>query len=214
MDILLECQRRPVIMFVNDIRGSSSNAGRRDNLEIRICSFDCIVKLSKSAIVTSGSIEEILVSDFHVFQGKWCRVTISGAFCAPSGGCVTCYILNFIEGIVNIGNQISTRIDVSAVERIAGVDGEKRFHVDVFAPFQELQKSQAVIGAVTPRAKMAGPLLNRAQGVLPLESIRNCISFEVISSRHPQKRWFDRSQFFHQIGTVSIWPIFESRRKD
>ena len=68
-------------------------------------------------------------------------MTIRCPLRAPSGILATGEILDFIQRILNVRSQIG---DKSAIQRVAGINCQYRFHLQVLAPFGKLKQAQAV----------------------------------------------------------------------
>src|SRR6202000_3347358 len=106
----------------------------------------------------------VFVADLDVVQREWCRMAVLRAdgtpFCVDAAG----DILNFIERIFDEGFEVFAGDDVRAFERVARVNGEDRFNLEVFAPLQKLKQAQAIGGPITPGSLIAGAVDKWASG--------------------------------------------------
>jgi hypothetical protein len=71
-------------------------------------------------------------------------MSILHAFGAPLGVRAASHIFNFVECVLDIGLEIVPCLDVLAAERVAGIHGQHGLHLQVFTPFQKLQKAKAI----------------------------------------------------------------------
>src|SRR5947209_14380697 len=97
------------------------------------------------------------------------------------------YVLDFVERVLNIGSELRAGIYVFLLQGISGIYGEHRFHVQVFAPFQEFEQTHSVRRLVMPGARVRWPIHERTNGLLPFEAIGDVIAFQVIPARKTQK---------------------------
>src|ERR1035438_5603855 len=64
-----------------------------------------------------------------------------------------------------------------------------------------------------PRAWVGRTIHQRANGLLPLESFRDVIAFQIVAARKAQERWVERSHFLRQVDPVPMRPIMKRGRK-
>src|SRR5215469_2183330 len=93
-------------MFIQHIWVPAGYAGSRNQLELRVSGFDGIIELGESAVVTPGSIKEIFVPDLDILEFKRLGMTVGSALSAPIGIGSAGYILDFVQGILDVRGEI------------------------------------------------------------------------------------------------------------
>ena len=123
-------------------------------------------------------------------------------------------VLHLVHGVLHVGIKILARCDVFAAQRVAGVDREHRFDLQVLAPLQKFEQSKAVGRPVAPRRLMSGPIDHRANRLLPVEAVDDSIALEIVPSRQPQEVRMHRGHALHQVGAVAVRAIVVGGRKE
>ena len=180
--------------------------------KLRVLGLDGVVELRVAAIVAAGTVEEVLVADLDIGQRErrgWpslMRRAPQVVLASP----VTYSISS--SASCTIRRQGRAGGDMLVVQRVAGEDGQDRLHLQVFAPFQHLQQAHAVGRAIAPRALMAGPLVNRADRLFPVEPLGDRVAFQVVAAGHPQEGGLHVAHLLHQIDAVAVRAVVEGRR--
>ena len=97
---------------------------------------------------------------------------------------------------------------------VARINRQHRLHVQVFAPLQKLQQTEAVGGPITPRAAVAGTLRDVADGFLPVETFVDAIAFEIIAAGEAQELRLHVREQLHDVRASAVRAIVVSRRKE
>ena len=80
-------------------------------------------------------------------------------------------VFNFVKRVLNVRFEIGAGLNVVVLQRVAGENRQHRLHVQILAPIQKFQQAETIRGPITPRAAVAGPLRNVADGFLPVETL-------------------------------------------
>ena len=180
---------------------------------MRILGLDGVVELREPSVVTAGAVEPVFVADFDVVQLERLGMAVLDALRAPFGGGVAGDVFNFIERVLNVRFELRSGGNVIMFQRVTGEHGEHRFHVQVLAPAEKFRQAETVGGPVIPATAMAGPLLDGADGFLPVETLVEVIAFDVIAAGEAQKFRMHVREQLRDVGTVAIRAIVVGRRE-
>ncbi len=114
-------------------------------------------------------------------------VAVFDALGAPLGVGAAGHVLDFVERVLHVRLKRGAGIDVVLRERIAGIDGQHWFHLQVFAPLQKLQQAHAVGGAIAPWARVRGAVDPGADGLLPVEAVGDVVALKIIAAGQAQE---------------------------
>ena len=180
-----------------------------DELALWVTLVESFGELREAAGVAAGFVELILVADLDEVQGERRGVAIFGALGAPARGGVTGDVLDFVKRGLHKGLERGPGGDVLAFERIARVDGEHGLDLQVLAPFEEFEQTHAVGGPVGPGRLVAGTVYQRADGLLPVVPILECVAFEVVAAGQAQELRMQGGHALHQVGAVAVGAVVE-----
>ncbi len=153
-------------------------------LQVRIFRLDGVEELREPAVILAGAII-VFVAHLDVIQDERRRMSVLRALRAPPGVCRSSHVLDFIQRILHVRLKFRPQSKMLSTQRITGIDGQHRLHVQIFAPFQKFQQPKTVGGPITPRAFVAGPVFNWTSGFLPIKSLVNVVTFQVIAAGEP-----------------------------
>ena len=201
-------------MFVEDLRLAAHLRGGH-HTQLGILRLDGVVELSEPAFITPRlPVEIVLVAYLDIFQLEGRRMSVLGPSRAPRGAGAARHVFDFVQRVLDEGLQIFPRRHPLPRQRVARIDRQHGVHVQVFAPFQELQQPHAVRRPVPPGVvHVSRPLRAVADGLLPVEARGDGAAFHVIAARKSQEGRLHVGQELHNVLPVAVGTIVPCRRK-
>ncbi len=160
-----------VVVIVLDIGLHVFQRHGGDELQVWVLRLDGFVELRVAIFVGVRAIEGVFVADFNIGELERSRVPVLRADGAPLGVGPAGDVFNFVESVLYVGLEVVAGLHEVLHEGEAGVNSENRLHLEVFAPPEELKQTEAVGGLITPGAEVSGPVDQRADGFLPVETL-------------------------------------------
>ena len=133
--------------------------------------------------------------------------------CTPFGRRISRRELDLIKRVLQKWNERWSGVDVVPLQRVSRIHRQYRIDLQVLTPLQELQQSHAIGRLIVPGAAVRGPVDQRPNRILPVESLVDLIAFKIIATRQPQKLRMHSRHHLHQVRTVSIFAILVGRRE-
>ena len=117
VDVALHLAGGAVEVIVDDVGAAVVDRRRGDDLQLRIFGLDGVVELGEAFFVAAWTaVEIVFVADFDVGELEGFGVAVGGAAGAPVGAGVAGDVLDFIEGVLDVGLEVVAGGDVRAVE--------------------------------------------------------------------------------------------------
>ena len=201
-------------MLVEHVGRHALHGRGGDDLQIGIVLLDGVIELREAAVVGAGVVELIFVADFDVVQRERRGVAVFGAFRAPFGIGAAGDIFNFVERVLHVRLERGAGIDVLLRQRVAGVDGEHRLHLQVFAPLQKFKQAHAVRRAIAPGAHVRGTVDPGADGLLPVEAVGDVVAFKIIAAGQAQEFGLHGGQQIHKVDAIAVGPVVIGGREE
>src|SRR5208283_4570587 len=113
------------------------------------------------------------------------------------------HVFDFVQGVLDVRLQVGTGSNAHLAQRVAGIDGQHRFHVEVLAPFQVFEQAHAIGGPIAPGIVLvAGAFGDVVDGFLPVETGGDGVAFEVIAAGKTKERRVHAGEQLHDVFAV------------
>src|SRR5262249_10785870 len=114
-----------------------------------------------------------------------------------------------------IGLEIRTRFYQlpATTQRITRINAQYGLHLEVLAPFEELEKPHAIRGMVAPCRWVRGPVDQWAYRLSPIEARVDAVALEVVAARKAEERRTHRREFLHDVNAIPVRAVVIRGRK-
>ena len=170
-------------MLVQHVRFHALDRRGGNQLQIGVALLDRFVVLRIAAVIRPRAVEPVLVADLNIMQRKGRRVAVLRALGAPLGVGAAGSIFDLVQRVLDVRLERRPWVHMLLHHRVAGIYRQNRFDLQILAPFQELEQAHAVGRAIVPGAGMSGPIHERSNRLLPLETFGDMVALQVVAAR-------------------------------
>ena len=228
--LLTEPRSAPIVVLIHQIHRTSISPSwvvRSPRLDIayqnhfRVLRLNGIVELLVAlnivvalVVIVVEGIVVVLVAYLNKTYSEWFGMTIFSSKCTISRRNISVAVFNQIESFLNIIIQVLIVYHPAVTE--SDIANEERLCAKVLRQLEQFVQAQSVAHSVAPvYIPMSRPLLDRTNGLLPLETIGLTVSpsaFDVASAGEADKSWMKLSQHLGKVAPTTVLSVLESGR--